>query len=38
LLQHVTQIKPTNFYEAWNKAEKAEEWRAKLPQTEDIEK
>jgi hypothetical protein len=27
-----------NLYEAWNKPEKAEEWRAKLPQTEAVEK
>ena len=26
-----------DLYEAWNKPEKAEEWRAKLPQTEAIE-
>jgi hypothetical protein len=25
------------LYEAWDKPEKAEEWRAKLPQTEAIE-
>jgi hypothetical protein len=25
------------LYEAWNKPEKANEWRAKLPQTEDFE-
>jgi hypothetical protein len=25
------------LYEAWNKSEKAEQWRAKLPQTEAIE-
>jgi len=25
-----------DLYEAWNKPEKAEEWRAKLPQTEAI--
>jgi hypothetical protein len=32
-------VKPSrnliNLYEAWNKAKKAEEWRAKLPQTKD---
>jgi len=27
-----------DLYEAWNKPEKAEEWRAKLPQTETISK
>jgi hypothetical protein len=26
-----------DLYEAWGKPEKAEEWRAKLPQTETIE-
>jgi len=26
-----------NLYEAWSKPEKAEEWRAKLPQTEAVE-
>jgi len=26
-----------DLYEAWNKPEKAEEWRAKLPQTEAVE-
>ena len=25
------------LYEAWNKPEKANEWRAKLPQTEAVE-
>ena len=25
---------PIDLYEAWNKPEKAKEWRAKLPQTE----
>jgi hypothetical protein len=25
-----------NLYEAWNKPEKAKEWRAKLPKTETI--
>jgi len=25
------------LYEAWNKPEKAKEWRAKLPQTEAVE-
>jgi len=25
------------LYEAWNKPEKAEEWRAKLPKTEVVE-
>jgi len=25
------------LYEAWNKPEEAEEWRAKLPQTEAVE-
>jgi hypothetical protein len=25
-----------NLYEAWNKPEKAEEWRAKLPQMEAV--
>jgi len=28
--------KVIELYEAWNKPEKAEEWRAKLPQTEAI--
>jgi hypothetical protein len=27
-----------DLYEAWNKSEKAKEWRAKLPQTEAVEK
>ena len=27
-----------NLYEAWNKPEKAEEWRSKLAQIEDFEK
>ena len=27
-----------NLYEAWSKPEKANEWRAKLPQTEVVEK
>jgi hypothetical protein len=26
------------FYEAWNKPEKAKEWRSKLPQAEAVEK
>jgi hypothetical protein len=26
------------LYEAWNKSEKAKEWRAKLPQTKAVEK
>jgi hypothetical protein len=26
-----------DLYEAWNKLEKANEWRAKLPQTEIVE-
>jgi hypothetical protein len=26
------------LYEAWNKPEKAEEWRAKLPQIEEFKK
>jgi hypothetical protein len=25
-----------NFYKAWNKPDKAEEWQAKLPQTEAV--
>jgi hypothetical protein len=25
-----------DFYKAWNKPEKATEWRAKLPQTEAV--
>ncbi|OHB85955.1 MAG: hypothetical protein A2Z38_12580 [Planctomycetes bacterium RBG_19FT_COMBO_48_8] len=29
---------PIKHYEAWNKPEKAEEWRAKLPQTENMRK
>jgi hypothetical protein len=28
---------PNALYEAWNKPEKAEEWRAKLEQIEDFE-
>jgi tetratricopeptide (TPR) repeat protein len=27
-----------DLYEAWNKPEKAEEWRAKLPQTEALDR
>jgi hypothetical protein len=27
----------SEFYEAWNKPEKAEEWRMKLEQIEDLE-
>jgi len=27
-----------DLYEAWNKPEKAEKWRAKLPQTEAVDK
>jgi hypothetical protein len=27
----------TNLYEAWNKLEKANDWRAKLPLTEAVE-
>jgi len=26
-----------DLYEAWNKPEKAEDWRAKLPKTEAVE-
>jgi hypothetical protein len=29
--------KLVSLYEAWNKPEKAKEWRAKLPQTEAVE-
>jgi hypothetical protein len=29
-----TLITATTFYEAWNKPEKAEEWREKLPKIE----
>jgi hypothetical protein len=29
---------PIDLYEAWNKPEKAEEWRAKLPQTGAVDK
>jgi len=28
----------SDYYETWDKPEKAEEWRAKLPQTEAVEK
>jgi hypothetical protein len=31
-----TSYNPIDLYEAWNKPEKAEDWRAKLPQTEAV--